>query len=115
MVCSVTVVMLAITTGTVIDAFGASRDQRNDVEKDQKVSDCIVIIYCISLPVLLMLQNNCFVCSIEGSRFDRLGRGFTYHTSHEHNCWQYIYLLVSLPIRTPGLSTRFSGAGVPAT
>lgn len=34
------VVMLAIVSGIIIDAFGASRDRRNDVKEDQVRAVC---------------------------------------------------------------------------
>lgn len=73
------VIMLAIVSGIIIDGFGASRDARNEVYEDQK--------------------NNCFICSLQSSKFERMSRGFDYHVRHEHNMWQYIYLMAYLQLK----------------
>jgi len=84
------VIMIAIVTGIIIDAFGASRDRRKEVEEDQAAK--------------------CFICGIEGSRFetkrpkdknDTRHYGFSWHLDHEHNTWNYVYFLAHLSLKDP--------------
>jgi len=84
------VIMTAIVTGIIIDAFGASRDRRKEVEEDQAAK--------------------CFICGIEGSRFetkrpkdknDTRHYGFAWHLDHEHNIWNYVYFLAHLSLKDP--------------
>jgi len=60
------VIMVAIVTGIIIDAFGSSRDHRQEVEEDH--------------------FNVCFICGIERSKFD-MKKGFDWHCTHEHNMY----------------------------
>ena len=39
------------------------------------------------------------VRSLEGSKFERLGRGFEYHVRFEHKLWNYIYLMTYLDVK----------------
>jgi inositol 1,4,5-triphosphate receptor type 1/inositol 1,4,5-triphosphate receptor type 3 len=84
------VIMIAIVTGVIIDAFGASRDHRTEVEEDQAAK--------------------CFICGIEGSRFetkrpkdknDKRHYGFDWHLEHEHNTWNYVYFQAHLKLKNP--------------
>jgi len=84
------VIMIAIVTGIIIDAFGAARDNRKEVEEDQAAK--------------------CFVCGIEGSRFevkrpkdknDTRKYGFSHHRNNEHNEWNYIYFFAHLFLKDP--------------
>jgi len=90
------VIMVAIVTGIIIDAFGASRDRRKEVEEDQAAK--------------------CFICGIEGSRFetkrpkdknDTRHYGFAWHLDHEHNIWNYVYFLAHLSLKDPN---EFTGS-----
>jgi len=92
----VCVVMTAIVTGIIIDAFGASRDHRKEVEENQ--------------------AGQCFICGIEGSRFeskrpkdknDTRHYGFQWHLDKEHNQWQYVYFLAYLAIKD---SSEYTGS-----
>jgi hypothetical protein len=78
-------VMIAIVTGIIIDAFGDSRDHRQEVEEDQ--------------------ENQCFICGIERSRFDKR-KGFDWHVKNEHHMWNYIYFLAALRQKDP---TEYTG------
>jgi len=82
-----TVVMSSIVTGIIIDSFSAARDHRAEVEDNQ--------------------SSECFVCGLERSKFDREGRGFDFHCSHQHNMWQYVYALAYLRLKE---STEYTGA-----
>jgi len=84
------VVMVAVVTGIVIDAFGASRDNRATVLQDEAA--------------------RCFICGIDGSRFDtkrpknkndKRKYGFDWHKHKEHNLWNYVYFLAALKIKDP--------------
>lgn len=44
-------------------------------------------------------DNNCFICSLEASRFERSARGFAYHTRYQHNQWHYVYLQAYLSLK----------------
>jgi len=88
--------MTAIVTGIIIDAFGASRDHRKEVEEDQ--------------------NGVCFICGIEGSRFDTKRPkdkndtrhyGFSWHLDHEHNQWFYVYFLAYLHLKD---SNEYTGS-----
>lgn len=78
-----TVVMANIVSGIIIDAFGESRDKRNEVLLDQK--------------------NYCFVCSLAAAKFDRADRqtGFSYHYKRMHNMWAYVYFVAYLKLKDP--------------
>ncbi|KAF4670952.1 hypothetical protein FOL47_001750 [Perkinsus chesapeaki] len=78
-----TVVMANIVSGIIIDAFGESRDKRNEVLLDQK--------------------NNCFVCSLAAAKFDRADRltGFRHHYKRMHNMWAYVYFVAYLKLKDP--------------
>ncbi|KAF4695119.1 hypothetical protein FOZ60_005857 [Perkinsus olseni] len=78
-----TVVMANIVSGIIIDAFGESRDKRNEVLLDQK--------------------NNCFVCSLPAAKFDRADRltGFRHHYKRMHNMWAYVYFVAYLKLKDP--------------
>jgi len=87
-ICSI--IMVAIVTGIIIDAFGASRDRRKEVEEDQ--------------------AGKCFICGIENSRFetkrpkdkhDTRHYGFAWHLEKEHNQWNYVYFLAHLSLKDP--------------
>ena len=66
--------------GIIIDAFGASRDTRGEVDEDQ--------------------QSKCFICGIDSSLFDRHG-GFDMHIENEHNMWKYVYFMAYLSQKDP--------------
>jgi hypothetical protein len=80
------IIMLAIVSGIIIDAFGASRDEQTAVKDDQ--------------------EGCCFICGIETSRFDALPKGFHWHVGREHNMWTYIYFLAYLKSKP---STELTG------
>ena len=66
-------ILLNLIFGMIIDAFGTIRDKRADAEDDQ--------------------QNNCFICGISRSTFERF-MDFGDHTHKEHNLWNYLYFIV---------------------
>ena len=68
----ITVLLLNIVSGIIIDTFGELRDRRSSVDKD--------------------LESKCFICGIDRMHFQRHGSGFDHHVRHEHNMWQYVFL-----------------------
>ncbi|CAK4079769.1 unnamed protein product [Aphanomyces euteiches] len=74
---SLILVLTNLAFGLIIDTFATLRTQHKEKEDDWK--------------------DRCFICSIDGYTFNRMTkRGFKYHTKHEHNVWQYIYLFVHI-------------------
>jgi hypothetical protein len=69
-------VMISIVSGIIIDAFGASRDERQLVNEDQ--------------------TRYCFICGLEASKFDRAGKGFKKHVKYAHHMWDYVDLIAYL-------------------
>ena len=67
-----------IILGIIIDAFGASRDNRHDVDQDQ--------------------GNSCFICGIESAQFDRVG-SFNTHYKLQHNMWNYVFFMAHLKLK----------------
>lgn len=97
--------MLSIVSGIIIDAFGASRDHRNDVTADQEgacfICRCVpASSSCASCHATAThistlrwaCTNSACTASLEASKFERLGRGFEYHCRWEHNMWNYVAL-----------------------
>ncbi|KAJ1558731.1 hypothetical protein HK405_013094, partial [Cladochytrium tenue] len=75
----VIVFLLNVIFGIIFDTFGQLREERKDISDD--------------------LRNNCFVCSIPASEFQREGKGFDYHIRREHNLWHYLFFLVHLELK----------------
>jgi hypothetical protein len=48
---------------------------------------------------MLFLRRRCFICGIEGYRFEinsSDGNGFENHVKDDHNMWTYLYFIVHL-------------------
>ena len=69
----ITLILLAIIQGFIIDAFGALRDQMDGVQEE--------------------LENNCFICGIGKDYFDKDPHGFETHVEKEHNLAHYLFFL----------------------
>jgi len=69
-------IFLNVFFGIILDTFGELRGNRQDKLEDMK--------------------NNCFICSINRSTFDRQGNGFEVHIRTEHYIWYYLYYIVYL-------------------
>ena len=69
----ITLILLAIIQGFIIDAFGALRDQMDGVQEE--------------------LENNCFICGIGKDYFDKVPHGFETHVEKEHNLAHYLFFL----------------------
>lgn len=63
----VIVVIIAIVSGIIIDAFGELRDEKNSVMDNQ--------------------QNRCFICDTDSVSFERQSVSFAEHVNREHNMW----------------------------
>merc|ERR1711962_1143118 len=72
----ITLILLAIIQGFIIDAFGALRDQLQGVEDE--------------------LAGNCFICSISKDYLDGVPHGFDTHVQKEHNLANYLFFLMYL-------------------
>lgn len=72
----ITLILLAIIQGFIIDAFGALRDQLQGVEDE--------------------LAGNCFICSISSDYLDQVPHGFDTHVQKEHNLANYLFFLMYL-------------------
>ena len=73
----VTVMLLNIIFGIVIDTFAQQRDLQNQIKDN--------------------MENVCFVCGIDRNTFDRKHpHGFDYHTEYEHNIWHYLSIVIHL-------------------
>ncbi len=84
----VPVIMLSIVSGIIIDSFGSSRDLRSEVNEDQR-NKCFICRCGGGMAPLSMLtcarSTYCVLpgivfCSQSSSKFERVGRGFDYHT-----------------------------------
>ena len=69
----VTLLLLNIVSGIIIDSFAQLRDQKAAVER--------------------AMAGKCFVCGIESGVFDRYGKGFENHTSYDHYMWNYLFFV----------------------
>jgi hypothetical protein len=82
----VTIILLNIIFGIIIDTFAQLRDQKNFIEED--------------------MHTKCFICNIDRYTFDRNSYGFEKHIAEDHNVWQYLYFLVHLQEKD---STEYNG------
>lgn len=67
----ITVILINIFNGIIIDTFAQLRDQKADFENNK--------------------NNVCFICSIDRYEFDRNGDGFEKHIERDHNVFNYLY------------------------
>ena len=69
-------VLLNIIFGIIIDTFSELRTDR--AKKKQ------------------LMENTCFICSVDRFTLDTRGGGFERHIKEDHNMWAYLYLVVYL-------------------
>ena len=69
-------ILTAIISGIIIDAFSGMRDEADSNEQD--------------------LRTVCFVCGLGRFEVDSKGMGFDYHVVSEHNPRWYLYFLLSI-------------------
>ncbi|KYQ99781.1 inositol 1 [Tieghemostelium lacteum] len=67
----VTIVLLNVILGIIVDALGNMRDKKSDLQKYK--------------------NSNCFMCSINRDSFQKNELDFEYHIEIEHNKWNYLY------------------------
>ena len=75
----VTIALLNIIFGIIIDTFGELRDNKNERLDDT--------------------YNICFICGIDKQTFDRAserGDGFEQHIKNDHHMWNYMYYIIFL-------------------
>lgn len=75
----VTIALLNIIFGIIIDTFGELRDNKNERLDDT--------------------YNICFICGVDKQTFDRAsdkGDGFEQHIKNDHHMWNYLYYIIFL-------------------
>ena len=70
----VSIIMLNIAFGIIIDTFGDLRNQRNEA--------------------CAMRDNICFICDLERSKIELLGNGWSYHFMNEHSPFAYLAFII---------------------
>ena len=71
----VTVIIMNLVLGIIVDTFSELRSNRAELEEDQ--------------------TNKCFVCGFESHEFEQVG-GFEAHLKSDHNMWNYLYYYIYL-------------------
>jgi len=86
---AITLVLLNVIFGIIIDAFGQLRDEQDETAR--------------------LLLNTCFICGKDRNDFDdpKVAGNFEHHINHEHNVWHYICFLVLIYNKK---STELTGA-----
>jgi inositol 1,4,5-triphosphate receptor type 1 len=67
----VTTIGLNIVFGIIVDSFGELREERSNIEAEQK--------------------SKCFICDLPSYDFERRAEGFQNHVNCDHNMWDYVY------------------------
>lgn len=75
----ISLILLNVILGIIVDTFGQLRDQRAETE-DYK-------------------SNVCFICSIERETFQKNSIEFKKHIEDDHNKWHYLYFFAYLKER----------------
>eukprot|EP01133_Synstelium_polycarpum_P012800 gene12800-15021_t len=79
----ISIILLNVILGVIVDTFGQLRDQRSDTE-DYKT-------------------NFCFICSIDRETFQKKGIDFNKHVEDDHNKWYYLYFFAYLKERVQNM------------
>jgi len=82
----VNIILMNCMFGIIIDTFGELRSQNQAIQDD--------------------IKNKCFICGIDRDTFDRHGKGFEHHSTHDHNMWNYLYFRIYLKRKD---KTEFTG------
>ena len=77
----VTIIMLNVVFGIIVDTFSELRDEKSKNDEAMK--------------------SECFICSLKASDFERFGKGFTHHVKHEHHMWNYLFFFYHLDQKDP--------------
>jgi len=72
----ISVILLQIIFGIILDAFGDMRDKRGDLLED--------------------INSKCFICGTPRSDLELYGKGWKYHFQSEHSPYAYLSFLVYL-------------------
>eukprot|EP00753_Platysulcus_tardus_P019320 PLAT7093.3.p1 GENE.PLAT7093.3~~PLAT7093.3.p1 ORF type:complete len:3832 (-),score=1538.05 PLAT7093.3:472-11967(-) len=72
----IVIIMIALISGVIIDAFGEYRDHLNQITHDN--------------------LDRCFICGVSRERLEREGNGFILHTKRDHNMWHYMFFILHL-------------------
>jgi len=75
----VSIILLNVILGIIVDTFGQLRDQRANTEEYK--------------------SNVCFICSIERETFQKKSIDFLKHIEDDHNKWHYLYFFAYLKER----------------
>ena len=75
----ITVVMLNLIFGIIINTFSTIRDSKFANKEDQ--------------------ISKCFICNYEKGALDKIGSGFEYHIKNEHNMWSYFFYLLNIEMQ----------------
>ncbi|KAF2077069.1 hypothetical protein CYY_001636 [Polysphondylium violaceum] len=75
----VSIILLNVILGIIVDTFGQLRDQRASTEEYK--------------------SNVCFICSIERETFQKKSIDFLKHIEDDHNKWHYLYFFAYLKER----------------
>lgn len=75
----ISIVMMNMIFGIVIDTFSSQREAKQSNFIDQ--------------------TSKCFICDIEKGLLDRIGGGFEDHVRHQHNMWNYIFYLKYIKLK----------------
>lgn len=67
----ISVVMINMIAGIIIDSFGELRDVYNRAQEDK--------------------ATRCFVCGVNAAEFNRRASGFDKHVMSQHNMWHYLF------------------------
>jgi len=85
----VLLIMVAIITGIIINAFADKRSANLALADD--------------------IQNTCFICSLKRDVFERKRIAFTQHAENDHNVWNYVYYRMYVDKKPNGQLTAIEG------
>jgi hypothetical protein len=77
----VIILLLNIIFGIILDTFAALRELKEERED--------------------LLNNHCFICSLNRDQLEKIEEGFEYHTRREHNTWEYLYFIIYIKTKEP--------------
>lgn len=75
----VSICLMNIVFGTIIDAFAALRDKRKEIEG--------------------LIKNKCFVCELNKHEIESCGEGWHIHISKSHNLNSYLKFFLFLELK----------------
>ncbi len=93
---------LCLESGTIIDSFGALRDEQDEQIKEMTSTVCCYLSVASSMVKLKELTTRvgvaqCFICSHKQEEIEqRGGVSFTHHIRESHNMWNYMFYVAFL-------------------